>query len=120
MLVYGWQLVGNTPTSGDRYLLIRLPAFANGHGGSFSDCVCCIGKTDTRYSLPVPAWARPFTASACYAFSGNSLYRADISAQRFTALRLPVDGTVTDYLGMTSNGVALLVWRHQRRAVSVP
>ena len=119
VLVYGWQLVGNTPTSGDPYLLFA-PVLQTDTAGSFSELRLLHGKTDTRYSLPDSCVGAAIHGKRLYAFSGNSLYRADISAQRFTALRLPVDGTVTDYLGMTSNGVALLVCGTSVWAVSVP
>ena len=119
VLVYGWQLVGSTPTSGDPYLLFA-PVLQTDTAGSFSELRLLHGKTDTRYSLPDSCVGAAIHGKRLYAFSGNSLYRADISAQRFTALRLPVDGTVTDYLGMTSNGVALLVCGTSVWAVSVP
>ena len=55
-----------------------------------------------------------------YAFSSDSLYRADMNAQRFTALRLPVDNAVTGYLGMTSDGTALLACGSEVWAVTIP
>ena len=120
MLVYGWQLVGNTPTSSDPYLLFA-PVLQTDTAGSFGELRLLHGKTDTRYSLPDSCVGAAIHGKRLYAFSGNSPYRADISAQRFTALRLPVARpSVTDYLGMTSNGVALLVCGTSVWAVSVP
>ena len=55
-----------------------------------------------------------------YAFSSDSLYRADMNAQRFTALRLPVGNEVTGYLGMTSDGTALLACGSEVWAVTIP
>lgn len=119
VLVYGWQLIGSTATSSDPYLLFA-PVLQTDTVGSFSELRLLHGKTDTRYSLPDSCVGAAIYRKRLYAFSGDSLYRADISAQRFTALRLPVDGTVTEYLGMTSDGVALLVCGTSVWAVSVP
>ena len=119
VLVYGWQLISSTATSSDPYLLFA-PVLQTDTAGSFSELRLLHGSTDTRYSLPDTCVGAAIYKKRLYAFSGDSLYRADISAQRFTALRLPVDGTVTDYLGMTSNGVALLVCGTNVWAVSVP
>ena len=43
-----------------------------------------------------------------------------MNAQRFTALRLPVDNTVTGYIGMTSDGTALLACGSEVWAVTIP
>ena len=119
VLVYGWQLVGSTATSNYPYLLFA-PVLQTDTDGSFTELRLLHGSADTRYSLPDSCVGAAIRGKRLYAFSGNSLYRADISAQRFSALRLPVEGTVTDYLGITSNGVALLVCGTNVWAVSLP
>ena len=118
-LVYGWQLVGSTVTSGSPYLLFA-PVMQTDADGTFSELRLLHGAGDTRYSLPDACVGAAIRGKRLYAFSENSLYRADISAQRFSALRLPVDGYVTDYIGITSNGVALLVCGTEVWAVTLP
>ncbi|MBQ7455267.1 MAG: hypothetical protein IJS53_02385 [Clostridia bacterium] len=118
-LVYGWQLVGSTVTSGSPYLLFA-PNLQTDAGGTFTELRLLHGASDTRYSLPDACVGAAIRGKKLYAFSSDSLYRADISAQSFSALRLPVDGPVTDYLGMTSGGVALLVCGTEVWAVTLP
>ena len=119
VLVYGWKLIGSTPTRNFPYLLLA-PVLQTETDGSFTELRLLHGKTDTRYSLPDACVGAAIRGRRLYAFSADSLYRADTGAQRFSALRLPVDGTVTDYLGMTSNGAALLVCGTDVWAVSLP
>lgn len=119
MLVYGWKLIGSTVTNSYPYLLLA-PVLQTEADGSFTELRLLHGKTDTRYSLPDSCVGAAIRGRRLYAFSSNSLYRADTGEQRFSALRLPVDGTVTDYLGITSNGTALLVCGTDVWAVSLP
>jgi hypothetical protein len=57
-----------------------------------------------------------------FAFSGDSLYRADVNAQRFTAIKLPapIDQPVTGYVGRLTNGVALVSSGQDIYAVTLP
>ena len=119
MLVYGWKLIGSTATNASPYLLLA-PVLQTDTDGSFTELRLLHGKTDTRYSLPDSCVGAAIRGRRLYAFSSNSLYRADTGEQRFSALRLPVDGAVTDYLGITSNGTALLVCCTDVWAVSLP
>ena len=118
-LVYGWKLIGSTPTNSYPYLLLA-PVLQTDTDGTFTELRLLHGNTDTRYSLPDSCVGAAIRGKRLYAFSSNSLYRADTGEQRFSALRLPVDGTVTDYLGITSNGSALLVCGTDVWAVSLP
>ena len=116
-LVYGWRLIGSLATNNYPYLLFVLEADST---GAFSELRLLHGKTDTRYSLPDSCVGAAIRSRRLYAFSSNSLYRADTGEHRFSALRLPVDGLVTEYLGITSNGVALLGCGNDVWAVSLP
>lgn len=117
MLVYGWKLIDSLPGSSYPYLLFILEADS---ASSFSELRLLNGQTDTRYSLPDSCVGAAIRGRRLYAFSSNSLYRADTGEHRFSALRLPVDGAVTEYLGMTSGGVALLGCGTDVWAVSLP
>ena len=119
VLVYGWKLIGSTPTNSSPYLLLA-PVLQTDTDGAFTELRLLHGKSDTRYSLPDSCVGAAIRGRRLYAFSSNSLYRADTGEQRFSALRLPVDGVVTDYLGITSNGTALLVCGSEVWAVSLP
>ena len=119
VLVYGWKLIGSTPTSGSPYLLLA-PVLQTDTDGTFTELRLLHGKADSRYSLPDSCVGAAIRGRRLYAFSSDSLYRADTGEQRFSALRLPVDGTVTDYLGITDNGTALLVCGSDVWAVTLP
>ena len=116
VLVYGWQLVGNTPTSSDPYLLFA-PVLQTDTAGSFSELRLLHGKKP----LPPKSDSRQRLLSYADLEVGDLVVHVHHGIGRFVGmLRLPVDGTVTDYLGMTSNGVALLVCGTSVWAVSVP
>ena len=119
VLVYGWRLVGSSTTRTYPYLLFA-PVMQTDVDGAFTELRLLYGSRDTRYSLPDSCVGATIRSRRLYAFSGNSLYRSDIGEQRFSALSLPVSGTVTDYLGITSNGVALLVCGTDVWAVTLP
>jgi len=119
VLVYGWEMIDSVATNGYPYLLFA-PVLQADTTGSVTELRLLHGKTDARYSLPDSCVGAGIRNKKLYAFSADSLYRADMNAQRFTALRLPVDGTVTDYLGMTTEGVALLACGSEVWAVTIP
>lgn len=119
VLVYGWELIDGMPTNSYPYLLFATVLQADADG-AITELRLLRGKEDTRYSLPNSCVGAAIRNKKIYAFSSDSLYRADINAQRFTALRLPVDGQVTSYLGMTSEGVALLACGTEVWAVTLP
>jgi len=120
VLVYGWELIDAVETSGYPYLLFATVLQAD-EAGAITELRLLHGKTDARYSLPDTCVGAAIRNKKLYAFSADSLYRADINQQRFTALKLPVDNnTVTGYLGMTSDGTALLVCGTEVWAVTVP
>ena len=119
VLVYGWELIDSVTTTGYPYLLFAT-VLQTDEAGAITELRLLHGKTDTRYSLPDTCVGAGIRNKKLYAFSSDSLYRADMNAQRFTALRLPVDNAVTGYLGMTSDGTALLACGSEVWAVTIP
>ena len=119
VLVYGWELIDSVKTNSYPYLLFATVLQADADG-AITELRLLHGNTDTRYSLPNSCVGASIRNKKLYAFSADSLYRADIDQQRFTALKLPVDGQVTGYIGMTSNGTALLACGNEVWAVTVP
>lgn len=119
VLVYGWELIDHVTTNNYPYLLFATVLQADS-AGAITELRLLHGSTDTRYSLPDTCVGAGIRNKKLYAFSADSLYRADMNAQRFTALRLPVDSAVTGYIGMTSDGTALLACGNEVWAVTVP
>lgn len=119
VLVYGWELIDSVTTNGYPYLLFATVLQADSDG-AITELRLLNGTKDTRYSLPDSCVGASIRNKKLYAFSADSLYRADIDEQRFTALKLPVESTVTDFIGMTNNGTALLACGTEVWAVTVP
>jgi hypothetical protein len=119
VLVYGWQLIDHAISSNGGAMLLFVPVLQTGDSDLITELRVLYGKTDNRYTLPDTCVGAAIRKKTLYAFSGNSLYRADISSQRFSALTLPTP-PVTEYLGMLSNGVALLGCGNDVYAVTLP
>ena len=81
---------------------------------------CLYDKQDKRLTLPDECVGAGIYGRRIYAFSGDSIYRADLNASRFSAISIPLSGSVTGYLGMLTDGTALLVSGVDVYAVSVP
>lgn len=119
VLVYGWQLICSD-ASGSNAMLLFAPVRQTSQVEAIVELRLLYGSTDQRYSLPDTCLGAALYNRRIYAFSDDSLFRADVNSQRFTALSLPLDGGVTAYLGMCTNGTALLACGTDVYAVSVP
>ena len=122
VLVYGWQLIDHTVSGSDAMLLFT-PSKSADNTGRISQLRLLFGKTDRRYSLPSPCVGAALYNRKIYAFSEDMVYRADLGARRFQPISLSgqLGGqTVTDYLGMLKNGVALVACESDVFAVTLP
>ena len=120
VLVYGWQLVDHQDGAG---MLLFAPSRQMDDLGNINQLRLLSGKTDKRFTLPTSCVGAALYNRRIYAFSRDMVYRADVNAQRFTAISLPremADSPVTGYLGMLKNGVALLSCDHEVYAVTLP
>lgn len=119
-LVYGWQMIDQV-SGAEGALMLFAPILQTAGEGSISELrVLRSQGKDGRYTLPDACLGAGIRGSTLFAFSADSLYRADISAQRFSALKLPMEKAVTGYLGKLSNGVALVSSGEEVYAVSLP
>ena len=121
VLVYGWQLIDHT-FSGNNAMLLFIPS-QSVQKGTMNQLRLIWGKTDKRYSLPTDCLGAALYNKKIYAFADDMVYRAAINAQRFDPISLSVvlnGQQITDYLGMLSNGVALLVCENDVYAVVLP
>ena len=110
VLVYGWQLIDNK-VSGSEAMLLFAPSRSAGLNTGINQLRLVWGKTDKQYSLPTLCISAALHGRRIYAFSEDMVYRAELSARRFDPISLSgvLNGqTVTEYLGMLKNGVALL------------
>lgn len=120
VLVYGWQLIDSNVTSSGAQLLFATSLQASGMSGNGISTLRLIhGNTDMQYTLPTSCAGAAIYRGKIYAFSDDSVYRAGFGERKFTALGLPVDGEVTDFLGMLDNGTALLACGYDVYAVEM-
>ena len=121
VLVYGWQLIDSIP-SGNEAMLLFSPANTSDYQGRINQLRLIWGKTDRRYALPGPCVGAGLYNKRIYAFSDDMIYRADLGSRRFTPISIGslLNGqTVTGFLGILKNGVALLACMNEVYAVSL-
>ncbi|MBQ9265152.1 MAG: hypothetical protein IJ189_13220 [Clostridia bacterium] len=122
VLVYGWQLTDHQVNGGTPMLLFA-PTKQLDENGSINELRLLSGKTDRRFTLPNSCVGAALYNRRIYAFAHDMVYRADMNAQRFTAVALPAsvgNAMITGYLGMLKNGVALLSSDYEVFAVALP
>ena len=120
LLVYGWQLIDEGEQNGNAMMLFA-PTRQTAEMTDLTELRYLSGKTDKRFTLPDACVGAALHGRRIYAFSADSIYRADLSAQRFSAVSLPSSiGGATGYLGMLDNGVALLSSDLDVFAVTLP
>lgn len=120
-LVYGWKLIDWVLDSGDARMLFA-PQFQTEDEQMITELRVLQGDRGFRYTLPDTCVGAAIRGSTLYAFSADSLYRADIHAQRFTALKMPapINQPVTGYIGKLTNGVALVSCGPDVYALTLP
>lgn len=122
MLVYGWKLINHyIPSRGSASMLLAPIAQASGDS-SITELRILSGTLDRRYTLPSACVGAAVQGKNLYAFSDTYLYRTDVDSQRFYGYALPLpQGTTADgFIGLTSNGQALLTNGETVYSVSLP
>ncbi len=122
VLVYGWQMA-DYQLNGNTAMLLFAPSRQMDGVEGLNQLRLLSGKTDKRFTLPSACVGAALYNKRIYAFSHDTVYRADVSAQRFTAISLPAEikgQRVTGFLGMLKNGVALLTCDSDVYAVTLP
>jgi len=122
MLVYGWKLIDQyIPSRGSASMLLA-PTSQTSSGNTITELRILSGTLDRRYTLPSACVGAAVQGKNIYAFSPEYLYRADIDSQRFYgyALPLPEGVTADGFIGLTSNGRALLTNGDTVYSVALP
>lgn len=122
MLVYGWKLIDQyIPSRGSASMLLA-PTAQTSAGSSITELRILSGTLDRRYTLPSACVGAAVQGKNLYAFSNEYLYRADIDSQRFYgyALPLPEGVRAEGFIGLTSNGRALLTSGDTVYSVGLP
>ena len=122
MLVYGWKVIDvDIPERGAARILLA-PTSQTSGSQIISELRVLEGATDRRYTLPTSCVGACIWKGNIYAISGQMVFRANISGQRFTSFAIPVpDGVVIDgFYGVTADGKMLLSSGETMYALSVP
>lgn len=122
MLVYGWKFLdAYIPERGSASMLLA-PSSQTNSTYTISELRILNGGIDRRYTLPSTCVGAAIQGKNLYAFSSEYLYRADVGSQRFYGYALPLpDGRqATSFIGLTSNGRALLTSGDTVYSVSLP
>ncbi len=122
MLVYGWKLIDQyIPSRGSASMLLA-PTSQTSSDNSITELRILSGTLDRRYTLPSACVGAGVQGKNLYAFSNEYLYRADIDSQRFYGYALPLpEGVKADgFIGLTSNGRALLTSGNTVYSVGLP
>ncbi|HPY94463.1 MAG TPA: hypothetical protein PLR12_03480 [Clostridia bacterium] len=107
-LVYGWKLIDSNTGSGSATMLFA-PELQTASLQQITELRVLSGnKRDSRYTLPNSCLGAGLKGSTIFAISADTLYQAELNAQRFSALKLPLSVPVTGYIGKLSNGASLV------------
>ena len=122
MIVYGWRYLDHTqPKRGNAYILLAPTNQASGETG-MSDLRVISTGFDRRYTLPAQCVGAAVDGESIYAFSGQYMYAGKVASQRFYAHQIQLgDGRpVTEFIGLTSNGYAIVASNSEVFSVTLP
>ena len=122
MLVYGWKYLDHAiPERGATQFLLAPTAQTNAVQ-SITELRVFSSSLDRRYTLPSSCVGAAIDKGRIFAFSEKYLYAGSVSSQRFYAhdMRLPDGRLVTDFVGLTDNGYAVVISNNEVFSVSLP
>ncbi|MBE5811027.1 MAG: hypothetical protein E7318_08870 [Clostridiales bacterium] len=122
MLVYGWKYLDHAlPERGATQFLLA-PTAQTSAVQSITELRIFSSTLDRRYTLPSSCVGAAIDKGRIFAFSEKYLYAGNVSSQRFYAhdMRLPDGRLVTDFVGLTNNGYAVVISNNEVFSVSLP
>lgn len=122
MLVYGWKYLDHaTPDRGATQFLLA-PTAQTSSVQSITELRVFSSSLDRRYTLPSSCVGAAIDSGRIYAVSDQYLYAGQVNSQRFYAhdMNLPDDRIVTDFVGLTDNGYAIVISNSEVYSVSLP
>lgn len=119
-LVYGWKLIDSSVGAGSAAMLFA-PELQTANEQQITELRVLTGnKKDSRYTLPNSCVGAGLKGSTIFAISADTLYQAELNAQRFSAQKLPLNKPVTGYIGKLTNGASLVSSGIDVYLISVP
>ena len=110
VLVYGWQLIDDDiPDRGDAHMLLT-PTLTSNTVYNITQLRLITGSADRNYTLPSSCVGAAVSGSNLYAFSGSYIYYTNIDNLHFYAYSTPLPNgqRIDDFLGLTTNGQAVV------------
>lgn len=122
MLVYGWKYLDHAAPDRGATQFLLAPTAQTSSTLSITELRVFSSSLDRRYTLPSACVGAAIEGGRIYAFSENYLYAGQVSSQRFYAydMNLPDDRQVTDFVGLTNNGYAIVISNSEVFSVSLP
>ena len=122
MLVYGWKLIDAEVPDRGRAKMLLAPTSQTSSTQIISELRVLEGDRDKRYTLPTSCVGACIYGSNIYAASGDYIYRADVSSQRFFGYKIPISdgGNITAYYGTTTDGKMLLASGETMYSLTLP
>jgi len=120
--VYGWEYLDHDiPKRDPANILLASTKQINQAGGITELRVISTGL-DCCYTLPSACVGAAIDEGHIFAFSGNYLYSGTVDSQRFDTHTIPLPNgrIVTGFLGLTSDGHAIVLSNDEVYAVSLP
>ncbi|NLX83647.1 MAG: hypothetical protein GXZ04_07530 [Clostridiales bacterium] len=107
-LVYGWKLIDSNP-AGSNAVLLFAPEMQTANEQQITELrILTSNRRDSRYTLPNSCVGVGLKGNTIFAISADTLYQAELNAQRFSAIKLPIKTSITGYIGKLSNGSSLV------------
>ncbi len=120
VLVYGWKPLGwEIPTRGDALILFA-PTAQTDSVYDIRELRLIQGDKDAQYSLPDICIGATVWNKNIYALSADTLYRAAVGDNRFTAYDLPMDTNATRFMGRLADGNILVACGNDVYVLTLP
>ena len=122
MLVYGWKYLDHhVPARGSANILLA-PTKQTDETQTMTDLRVLSQTLDRRYSLPSACVGAAIENDRLFAFAPDYMYSGNINSQRFYAHAIPLpDGrTVSEFIGLTNNGYAIVTSGTEVYSVTLP
>ncbi len=121
-VVYGWRYHDHhVPKRGAANILL-VPDGQTGQTDGIHELRIIAPNFDRRYTLPTACVGAAVEEDRLYAFSSQYMFSGKIDSQRFYTHQIPLpdDREVTGFIGLTSNGYAIVVSNSEVFSVTLP
>lgn len=121
-LVYGWKYLDHHETARNGARILLAPRKETDQSQAITELRVIAGSLDRRYTLPSACVGAAINDDHIFAFSQDYLYSGKVDSQRFYAHAIPLpDGRkVTELVGLTNNGHAIVASGSEIYSITLP